>query len=75
MVRTGLDRLLAEPAALAGRRYALLTQGASVSADLEPAHLALARRDRPPVLLLGPEHGLFGVEQDMIPSADEPDHG
>ena len=73
MVRTGLDRLLADPAALAGRRYALLSQGASVSADLEPAHLALSRRGRPPALLLGPEHGLFGVEQDMVPSADEPD--
>ncbi len=73
MVQTGLDRLLADPAALAGRRYALLTQGAAVSADLEPAHLALARQGRPPSLLLGPEHGLFGVEQDMVPSADQAD--
>ena len=70
MIRTGLDRLLADPAALAGREYALLTQGASVSADLEPAHLALARQGRPPAFLLGPEHGLFGVEQYMVPSAN-----
>lgn len=73
MVRTGLDRLLADPAALAGREYALLAQGASVSADLEPAHLALARQGRPPAFLLGPEHGLFGVEQYMVPSANERD--
>ena len=73
MIRTGLDRLLEDPGALVGRRYALLTHGAAVSADLEPAHLALTRRAVPPALLFGPEHGLFGVEQDMVPSADEDD--
>lgn len=69
MIATGLDRLLAEPQALRGRRYALLGHGAAVSSSLEPAHLALARSVAP-ALLLAPEHGYYGVEQDMV-AADE----
>lgn len=65
MIATGLDRLLSDPGSLRGRRYALLAHGAAVSASLEPAHLALARVARP-TLLLAPEHGYYGVEQDMI---------
>lgn len=72
-MRTGLDELLAEPAALSGRRYALLAHGASLSAELEPAHLALARAAHPPEILFGPEHGFYGVEQDMVASSDEID--
>jgi uncharacterized protein YbbC (DUF1343 family) len=68
-VRTGLDRLLADPALLAGRRYGLLAHGASVSGDLEPVHRALARRAGPPAALFGAEHGYYAIEQDMI-SAD-----
>jgi len=68
-VRTGLECLLADPAALAGRRYALLTHGAAITATGEPAHLALAVTATPPRLLLGPEHGLYGVEQDMVAAA------
>jgi uncharacterized protein YbbC (DUF1343 family) len=65
---TGLDRLLADRARrLAGRSYALLAHGASVTSDLVPAHLALARSEAgPPALLVGPEHGFYGVEQDMV---------
>ena len=72
---TGLDRLLAEAAGrLAGRRYALLAHGASVTADLVPAHLALARSAAgAPALLVGPEHGFYGVEQDMIPAPGSTD--
>jgi uncharacterized protein YbbC (DUF1343 family) len=74
MVRTGLDRLLAEPEVLAGRRYGLLAHAASVSAGLEPIHLGLARRaPAPPVLLLAPEHGFHGVEQDMVPADEQSD--
>lgn len=67
---TGLDRLLAEGAErLAGRRHALLAHGASVTEDLVPAHLALARSPAgAPALLVGPEHGFYGVEQDMVPA-------
>jgi len=74
MILTGLDRLLAEDSALAGRRYGLLVHGASVSAGMVPTHLALtAAGAEAPALLLGPEHGLYGIEQDMVPSADQVD--
>lgn len=73
-IRTGLDRLLRQAEDLAGRRYALLAHGASVTVDLRPAHLALAAsKAGPPTALLGPEHGYYGVEQDMIASRDETD--
>lgn len=73
MIATGLDRLLADVAPLRGRRFGLLAHGASLSAALEPAHLALARRDVPAARLFGPEHGYYGVEQDMVGSADAVD--
>jgi uncharacterized protein YbbC (DUF1343 family) len=79
VVQTGLDRLLAEPARLAGRRYGLLAHGASITtsgnasgADLRPAHRALAAISggrTPPQVLFGPEHGYYGVEQDMVAAA------
>jgi len=73
MIACGLDRLLAEPAPLAGRSYGLLAHGASVTADLRPAHLALLDAGAPPSRLFGPEHGFYGVEQDMVPSGDSVD--
>jgi uncharacterized protein YbbC (DUF1343 family) len=74
MILTGLDRLLEDPAVLRGRRYGLLSHSAARSADLWPIHVALLRSgaDRPTVLF-GPEHGFYGVEQDMVPSLDEVD--
>lgn len=73
-MRTGLDRLLADPSSLAGRRYGLLSHCAAVDADLQPAHLALVRsRAEAPTRLFGPEHGFYGVEQDMVASRDETD--
>ena len=74
MIQTGLDRLLDDPGVLAGRRYAILAHGASVSASLGPIHLELTRRGaETPRFLLGPEHGYYGVEQDMVASVTEPD--
>lgn len=70
MIATGLDRLLADPARLAGRRFGLLAHGASLTVDLAPAHLALAAAGYRPARLFGPEHGYYGVEQDMVASAD-----
>ncbi|HVT59367.1 MAG TPA: DUF1343 domain-containing protein [Thermoanaerobaculia bacterium] len=67
MIETGLDRLLGEPRRLRGRRYGLLAHGASVTRDLRPIHRALAAGPAgPPLALFGPEHGFYGIEQDMV---------
>ncbi|MDQ1348297.1 MAG: hypothetical protein QG573_1671 [Acidobacteriota bacterium] len=73
MIATGLDRLLQNPGELAGRRFGLLAHGASVTADCVPAHLALAAAAMPPARLFGPEHGYYGIEQDMVASASARD--
>lgn len=68
MIVTGLDRLVETPGELAGRRFGLLAHGASVTAGCVPAHLALAAAGALPARLFGPEHGYYGVEQDMVPA-------
>ncbi len=73
MIATGLDSLLRAPGELAGRRFGLLAHGASLTADCVPAHLALAAAGVPPARLFGPEHGYYGVEQDMTPAESCPD--
>ncbi len=71
-IRSGLDRLLDDAKRLKGRRYALLCHQASLSRGGVHAHLALAAA-QPAAALLGPEHGFYGVEQDMVASRDERD--
>ncbi|HYN22969.1 MAG TPA: DUF1343 domain-containing protein [Thermoanaerobaculia bacterium] len=74
MIRTGLDRLLAAPRRLAGRRYGLLAHGASITSDARPIHRALATSAGSlPQALFGPEHGFYGVEQDMVAAENQPD--
>ncbi|MGB6993432.1 MAG: DUF1343 domain-containing protein [Thermoanaerobaculia bacterium] len=71
MIGTGLDLLLAETGSLQGRRYGVLAHSAAVSANLVPIHLALLEAGaETPQLLIGPEHGFYGVEQDMVAAAD-----
>ena len=68
-LQTGLDRLLADPSRLAERAYGILAHGASITRDGWPIHLALAATAAgPPRALFGPEHGYYGIEQDMIPA-------
>ena len=68
-VRTGLERLLEQPSRLAGRRYGVLAHGASITREGVPIHLALAASPAgAPHALFGPEHGFYGIEQDMIAS-------
>jgi uncharacterized protein YbbC (DUF1343 family) len=64
-VVTGLETLVADPAPLRGRRWALLANQATVTPDLTPAWQALAAAAGPPRRLFAPEHGLWGVAQDM----------
>jgi len=65
MVRTGLDRLVAEGAAVAGlspgARIGLIAHPASVDARARhAADLLLAHPDFRLVRLFGPEHGIRG---------------
>ena len=64
-VTVGLERLRDDPALLSGRRYALLANQAAVTADLVPAWLALDTSGGTLVRVFAPEHGLWGVAQDM----------
>ena len=73
-VETGCDRLLSDPSGLVGRPYALLAHAASIDRRARPLHQALADSAAgPPRALFSPEHGYYGVEQDMIPSDDAVD--
>jgi uncharacterized protein YbbC (DUF1343 family) len=70
MTLTGLDRVLTHSARLRGRRYGLLAHGASLTRDARPVHRALAASPAgPPAALFGPEHGFYGIEQDMVGAA------
>jgi uncharacterized protein YbbC (DUF1343 family) len=71
MIATGLDSLLHDVGQLTGRRFGLLAHGASVTADCVPAHLALAAAGVAPLRLFGPEHGYYGVEQDMVAASSQ----
>lgn len=74
MISFGCDLLLEQASQLAGRRYGLLAHAASVTADLQPLHLALAGSAAgAPAALFGPEHGYYGVEQDMVAAAGHRD--
>jgi uncharacterized protein YbbC (DUF1343 family) len=80
-MKTGLDRLLADPqlrAPLAGKRVALVAHPASVTEELTHALDALiACGDLTITAAFGPQHGLRGDKQDnMVESPDylDPEH-
>jgi len=81
MIKTGLDRLLADAALrkpLEGKRVALLAHPASVTADLTHSLDALAACGLNVSAAFGPQHGLRGDKQDnMVESEDftDPVHG
>lgn len=64
-VRTGLDRLADEPFWVRGRRVGLLANQAAVTGELEAAWSVVERLGGRLVRLFAPEHGLFGIAQDM----------
>jgi hypothetical protein len=55
---------------LRGRRFGVLAHQASVTPDLRPIHLALLQAGCRPAALFAPEHGYYGVEQDMVAAVD-----
>ena len=74
-VQTGQDGLFDHSFSLIqGKRVGLIVNPTSVSSDLE--HLALKVKRLPGTELaavFGPEHGMWGAEQDMIPVQGETD--
>lgn len=64
-VRVGLGRLAENPALVRGRRVALLCNQAAVTEQLEPAWELLSRLGANLVRIFAPEHGVFGLAQDM----------
>ena len=70
-VEPGLNALLERPELLRGRRWAAVVNQAAVTPDLAPAWRALAAAAGPPARLFAPEHGLWGVAQDMEAVAEE----
>jgi uncharacterized protein YbbC (DUF1343 family) len=73
-VTPGLEVLIASPALVGDRPWALLSNQAAVTVELEPARRALRATLRGPLVrLFAPEHGLEGVAQDMEAVADARD--
>lgn len=60
-----------DPAPISGRRFAVLANQASVTSDLVPAWRAFAEGGNRPLRIFAPEHGLWGLAQDMEAVSDE----
>ena len=67
-VNTGLERLLAEPQKyLKGNRIGLVVNQTSVAGDGLPSFIHFhEHKDFQLIKLFAPEHGLYGVDQDMV---------
>ncbi|MGN9839965.1 exo-beta-N-acetylmuramidase NamZ family protein [Nonomuraea sp. H19] len=62
-VRTGAERLVAEPALAGGARLGLITNPTGVLSDLTPTPVALLAAGVNLTAMFGPEHGLRGTAQ------------
>ena len=73
-VLSGLDRLLARPGKLKGRRLGLIANPTTVTAGLVHGALALkAARGLKLTTLFGPEHGIWADAQDLVHVEDSRD--
>lgn len=73
VVHTGLDRLLARPETLKGRRIGLIANHTSVSGGIGYSWDLLNARGVIIAKVFSPEHGLFGTEQDQEPVSSRVD--
>ncbi|WP_099333118.1 exo-beta-N-acetylmuramidase NamZ family protein [Actinomyces minihominis] len=62
-VRTGAERLLADPTLIPGRRWGLITNYTAVLPNLELSATLLHQETGRVAAILGPEHGLRGTAQ------------
>ncbi|GGO71301.1 exo-beta-N-acetylmuramidase NamZ family protein [Nonomuraea cavernae] len=74
-VRTGAERLAADPALAAGHRLGLITNPTGVLPDLTPTPDALTAAGVPLTALFGPEHGIRGTAQAGFGEGDTTDPG
>ena len=73
-VTTGLESLLARPAAVRGQRLGLIANPTSVTRDLTHASLAMfGTRGFKLAALFGPEHGIWADAQDLVEVEDSRD--
>lgn len=74
----GIDRLVADPSSVAGKRFGLITNPSGITSAGEPSWKALARvPDGKLARLFGPEHGVDGgaVYMEAVGSAVHPPTG
>ncbi|HUK12920.1 MAG TPA: DUF1343 domain-containing protein [Thermoanaerobaculaceae bacterium] len=74
-VQVGLEALVEDPALVRGRSFAVLANQAAVTSDLRPAWQALAAAGGRLARIFAPEHGLWGVAQDMEAVGEEREPG
>ncbi|MFJ2033998.1 exo-beta-N-acetylmuramidase NamZ domain-containing protein [Streptosporangium sp. NPDC087985] len=72
-VRTGVERLAADPGLLHGDRIGLITNPTGVLSDLTPGAGALRAAGVPLTALFGPEHGIRGTAQAGFSEREEID--
>lgn len=71
-VTLGIERLIDDPAAIRGKRVAVLSHQAAVTHDLRRTVDVLSEMANV-VRIFGPEHGFWGVKQDMELASGEQD--
>jgi uncharacterized protein YbbC (DUF1343 family) len=72
VVRTGLERLIADAGSYRNRNIGLIANHTSVILDLAYSWDILTRLGLNIKKVFSPEHGLFGAEQDQVPVGIQP---
>jgi len=76
VVQTGLEVLLGDPSPILGKRIGILSHQAAITSDLRRAVDAIRDLGVAEIVrIFGPEHGFWGVKQDMEGAEAERDAG